>query len=137
MRPLRRAARLRRLATADVLPVPCLVVHGPAEAVLRRVLLEPLVHAVVGDVDIERSAALVIRVARPRGEVSPALAVLLVERLLLLLAAEPGADPDVETGLAGRLRHRLERPGGRRLELDSGHLDQLDLGLLTVAVPGD
>src|SRR5262249_59171919 len=94
---------------AEVLPVPRFAGHRAMEAVVRAVVLQPLERVVIGDRDVERAAALVVRVAGRRREVALAAAILLVELGLLLEAAEPALDRELHAGLARGLRHLAER----------------------------
>jgi hypothetical protein len=79
------------LLARSVLPVPVLRRHSADEPVLGGVVAEPLEKArVCGDRDVDRDAVLVVRVACAgrRGPARAAAAVLVAERLLLVVGAE-------------------------------------------------
>src|SRR4051812_49086820 len=93
---------------SDVFPVPGFAANGPLEAEARGVLLQPLVHRVVLDIDVDGLAALMVRVTGARGEVAPPMPEPRIQFLLRLLAAEPAPDRDLDPDLARRALHVAE-----------------------------
>src|ERR1700690_111583 len=97
--------------------MPGLAGHGAMKAVRRSMALQPIERLVIGDVQIEGAAALVVRVARRCGEVALALAVLLVELRLLRVAAKTAADLEIDALLRGGFRHHAKRLRGANLDV--------------------